>query len=309
MLFCSYTSFIIDILHAQQIKNMKWQGSKSTRALAVSVPEAEFYGEEKCVAEGQMEFWPFITGASTGQLPHSDVKIEGCLVMETPHKGNLIPTSPDPTTFQSHGHVIWKSTVSHLQDLPLSQGEERGGMGTQRWRCSWPVWQQLDYPLGPSRRSREGNSTTAGHTQSKGVLQWQWKSIAINSWANFSDQWVRKRTLGKEKEAPWIAWGRGSPGCCFWGERKGWERTGGWEGREQWKDAEYPKEMPKCSCAKCGPREATRTLFSASREGRVSEGCCNLRATRANSTVVLDTWFQKKSLILLEKLAKLAWSL
>lgn len=162
---------------------------------------------------------------------------------------------------------------------------------------------------GPSRRSREGNSTTAGHTQSKGVLQWQWKSIAINSWANFSDQWVRKRTLGKEKEAPWIAWGRGSPGCCFWGERKGWERIGGWEGREQWKDAEYPKEMPKCSCAKCGPREATRTLFSASREGRVSEGCCNLRATRANSTVVLDTWFQKKSLILLEKLAKLAWSL
>lgn len=95
---------------------MKRQGSKSARALAMSVPEAAFYREEKCAVKGQMEFWPFITAAGTGmrQLPRGDVKMQGCFVTGThvSHKGNLVPTLPASTAFQIHCHVTGRNKHS-----------------------------------------------------------------------------------------------------------------------------------------------------------------------------------------------------
>lgn len=107
---------LLSSLISSMLSKLKTWSGKAAKALGPlpwACPRLSSMGKKSASRKGKWNSGHSSLGAgtSTGQRPHSDVKTEGCLVMETPHKGNLIPTLPAPTTFQSHGHVIGKSTV------------------------------------------------------------------------------------------------------------------------------------------------------------------------------------------------------
>ena len=209
-----------------------------------------------------MEFWPSIAvpGINMRQLLRCDVKMLECFVMSTHDfsKGNLVTGLPASTTFQIRCQVIGKSEHSlppTSRVPPFPRGRSWWGVVTQGW--GW--WE----PRGSSRSIRPRSTAD----QEWGTrCPWQFDSDRGGQWLHTAGwtSWVWNKALKsspKMRTVQCIVWGQGSPRYSFFenGEQERERKDGwvdGWVTYGDWKDAEYPKWMPKWSCAKSGPWES-----------------------------------------------------